>query len=154
MDGLNGARIILVPESNLAFEGIWIQQEVNRSGLEGICVMREDDNRAGVKINKDFKKLMAMALNYKLQERGVCFHTKFVCIGEKNTPESMMAEIVDQLLNYSRIITPSNNKHRSPTETYGGKMGHGYDDHAIAVQLNFVMKNRFYQKEDVYKKWY
>ncbi len=154
INGLSSANIIFIPESNLAFEGIWTQQELYRSGLSGICVMCEDDNRAGVRVNKEFKKLMAMALNYKMMEGGVYFHKDFVCIGEDNTVDEMKTEIIEQLLNYSRILKPSNDIHKPQTETYGGKMGHGFDDHAIALMLNLIMKNRFYARKEVYSKWY
>lgn len=151
---MQSSHIIFVPESNLAFEGIWLQQELHRSGLTDVCVMQEDENRAGVKINKEFKKIMAMSLNYKLLDKSVYFHRDFVCIGESNSPEDMKKEIIDQLRNYSRILVPSNDIHRPPTEKYGGKMGHGFDDHAIAIMLNLVMKNRFFISRERYEKWY
>lgn len=154
ISGLNSAHIVFIPESNLAFEGIWAQQELYRSGLKDICVMHEDDNRAGVRINKEFKKMMAMALNYKMLDGSVYLHKDFICIGEDNTVEKMQDELIDQLLNYSRILKPSNDIHKPPIESYGGKMGHGFDDHAIALMLNLVMYRRFFGRKEVYSKWY
>ena len=95
-----------------------------------------------------------MALVYKLVDRSVFFHKNFLCIGEGNTVEDMKTEIITQLRNYSRILKQSNDIHKPPTETYGGKQGHGYDDHAIAIMLNLVMKNRFFTRKEVYGKWY
>ena len=152
--GLSGARFIFTPESNLAWEGIWTQTELYRAGLQDICVMVEDDNRAGVKINKEFKKLMAMGLNYKFLEKSVYFYKDFLCIGENNCAEDMKKEIIEQLLNYSRILKQSNDIHKPPVEIYGGKQGHGFDDHAIAIMINLVMKNRFFTNSEKYSKWY
>ena len=104
--------------------------------------MKEDENRAGVKINNQFKKLMKIGLETKLNEKSVYFYNNFITIGELSADE-MKEEIIQQLLNYSRILKPSNDPHKAPTEIYGGKSGHGYDDHVIALQLNYVMKNRF-----------
>ena len=150
---LETSNIIVVPESNLAFEGIWIAQELYRSGLfdKQLCVMKEDENRAGVKINNQFKKLMKMGLETKLNEKSVYFYNKFSTIGELSADE-MKEEMIQQLLNYSRILKPSNDIHRPPTEIYSGKSGHGYDDHVIALQLNYVMKNRFHDSEK-YNMW-
>jgi hypothetical protein len=154
IEGFGGAKMVIVPESNLGFEAIWVQHEVNRSGIGDICVMREDDNRAGVRVNNQFKHLMAQSLNAKIREGSIYFHEKFLCIGDSQNPESMRNEIVQQLLGYSRIVKPSNNKYGRPTETYCGKAGGGYDDHAIALQLNLVMHRRFMEKSQVYSQWY
>ena len=154
IDGLQSARIIFVPESNLAFEGIWLEQELHRSGLKSVCVMREDENRAGVRINKEYKKMMAMSLNYKLLDRSIYFHRDFACIGDDNSSDEMQREIIDQLRNYSRILVPSRDVHKPPDERYGGKMGHGFDDHAIALMLNLVMSRRFYSTPEKYGTWY
>jgi len=143
--------IIVVPESNLAFEGIWIAQELYRSGTENICIMREDENRAGVKINNSFKKLMKMAIEVKLNEKTIFLYNNFISIGELS-PDEMKEELIVQLLNYTRMIKPSKDPHKAPTEIFGGKSGHGFDDLVIALQINYVMRNRF-NDSDKYIKW-
>ena len=154
IDGLQSAHIVFIPESNLAFEGIWIQQELHRSGLRDVCIMREDENRAGVRVNKEYKKIMAMSLNYKLLDQSIYFHRDFACIGEDNTIDKMQSEIIDQLRNYSRILVPSKDVHKAPDERYGGKTGHGFDDHAIALMLNLLMSRRFFSRTEAYSAWY
>lgn len=154
LPGAESARIIFVPESNLAFEGIWASMEISRSGLQEICIMREDENRAGVKINREFKKIMAMGLNYKLIDACVLIHRDMVCTDDNNTPEAMKAELKTQLMNYSRIIHPSKDPHKAPAESYGGKRGHGFDDNAIALMLNIVMRQRFLMRKEKYREWY
>lgn len=152
IQAFQSSRLVFVPESNLAFEGMWLQQELQRTGLGNVCVMMEDENRAGVKINRDFKKVMAMSLNYKLLENSIYFSHNFMCCGEDNSAEEMRHEILLQLRNYCRILTPGRNVHKPPGESYGGKRGHGYDDHAIALMLNLVMSRRF-MADSKYDSW-
>lgn len=64
----------------------------------------------------------------------------------------MKQEIYTQLANYSRILVPSKTLHDPPKEFYGGKNGYGFDDLAIAIQLNVVMRKRFFESDD-YKKY-
>lgn len=146
------SRIVFVPESNLAFEGIYLQDALRRSGVREVCVMTEDENRAGVKVNREFKKLMAMVLNNKLLDDSVYFYRDFVCCGEDNSSAEMRREIITQLRNYCRILKPQRDVHKPPSESYGGKRGHGYDDHAIGLMLNLVMRNRFVS-EPKYNTW-
>ncbi len=154
LDILKGANVILIFESNLAFEGTWGAEAVLRSGIRDVCVMYEDDNRAGVRINKAFKKNMALALNYKLQDGDVAFYDKFVCTSEEYTVDTMKTDIINQLKNYSRILKPSNDIHKEPQEIYGGKEGYGFDDHVIALQINLIMFRRFFEKHAEYERWY
>jgi hypothetical protein len=152
--GLQSSHVVLVPESNLAFEGMWIEQEVKRTRLDNICTMKEDDNRAGVRTNNAMKKLMAMSLASLLNASRVCFHGEFVSVGDMHTPGAMREAIVEQVASYSRIIRPSTDIHRPPTETYGGKLGHGFDDLAIALMLNPVMERRFWENKTAYGRWH
>jgi hypothetical protein len=152
MEDFRHANIIFIPESNLAFEGMHLERTLRKAGIKNACVMKEDDNRAGVKINGPFKKLMAWALNAKLGEKSMYVYEKFLVIAEESNRDKMISEVESQLLNYSRIIKPSNVAHKAPTEIYNGKSGYGYDDLVIALQLNLIMKNRFYTSTD-YAKW-
>lgn len=153
IEGFETAKIIFIPESNLGFEAIWSAREIRRSNIGNICVMEEDQNRAGIKMNRELKKHMCAMFQEKVNLQQVHFHRNFVCIGERNSPENMKNEIVNQLINYSRILEYSKNKRIAPKETYGGKKGYGFDDHAIALQINLLMKNMFFSK-DKYADWH
>lgn len=150
--GCGSAIVVFVPESNLAFEGIHQEHALRRSGVRDVCVMHEDDNRAGIRTNNDLKKGMAIAFQGVVSKKRLRFHEKFVCLTEKYSPDEMREDMLNQLMNYSRIIIQSKQPHKPPTEFYGGKRGYGYDDHAVAMQLNLIMKRRFYQSER-YKPW-
>lgn len=141
--GLESCNIIFIPESNLGFEALWVSRELKHSGLDRIFVMNEDDNRAGVRMNNDLKRYMAILLNEKLRSHSLKLYDKFVTLGEKNTPQLMIKDLFNQLQNYSRIIKPSKDPHKPPVELYRGKDGYGYDDHVIALQLIAIMVNRF-----------
>jgi hypothetical protein len=154
---LSHAIVIFIPESNLAFEGIHQQHELSSARLPNVHTMIEDDNRAGVKTNRDLKKAMVFALDAVLRKDGgrVFFYKNFVTVGEKYTPDTMREEIVQQLLSYMRITKVRQNQpHLLPDETYHGKFGGKSDDISIALQLNLLMKNRFFNKASMYSQWW
>jgi hypothetical protein len=154
LHGLENAKIVFVPESNLAFEGVWTSFVLQRAMVRNICIMREDKGMTGVRVNREFKKLMAMGLKEKLLSGKVYMHRRFVCTGEDYSPKAMKNEMIDQLLNYSRKVKFANDEDNESTVIYGGKMGYGFDDHVIALQLNLVMKERFFIRRDVYAEYY
>ncbi len=143
--GLKNCVRVFIPESNLGFEAQHMEQQMKFAGLlsNNVCVMQEDDNRAGVRMNNQLKRMLANGLQFWLDTRSVCFHKKFFTLTEDSTAELMKKMLVDQLLNYSRILTPSRDPHAPPKERYSGKMGHGQDDLVIALQLNMTFKQRF-----------
>lgn len=152
--GLESAVIVFIPESNLGFEAIHQAFKLKNSGLSGICVMNEDDNRAGVKINNDIKRLMVKTLEAKINKKKLRFHANFVVTHSGSSVPDIKRELISQLENYSRIIIPSPNLYEPPKEKYSGKMGYGFDDMAIALQLNCLMKRTFFTKPEVYKSYY
>lgn len=153
--GASDARIIIIPESNLATEHMWAMREVHNSGLGDICVMREDHNRVGVRTNKELKHAMAMALNQKIIRRNIHILDDFVCVGDGNSTEDMTDKLVEQLSSYSRIVKPPRDKHHgNPIVSYSGKQGYGHDDLAISVQLQNVMVLPFWSKREVYGEYW
>lgn len=149
---------MFVPESNLAYEGIRLSDDIKRSGLKNVCVMKEDDNRAGVRTNNDLKKGMAISFQKILNKGMVRFHQHFVCLtensGVKMTTEEMKDEIINQLIDFKRIIKPSKDPYKPATELFSGKRGCGYDDLTIATILNPVMQRRFFGDDVKYGSWY
>lgn len=150
--GLESAIIVFVPESNLAFEGTHQSNVILNSGLSNVCIMREDDNRAGVRMDNSLKKAMATAFKYKLNKGKVRFLYDFVSLGEKKVYDDVRNEIVEELVYYTRIVKPSKDPFEQPKEIFSGKKGYGTDDLAIAIMLNLIMERRFYAS-DKYKKW-
>lgn len=146
--------IIFIPESNYAFEGTHLARSIRMAGFKNACIMKEDDNRPGFRTDQKNKKEMALSLKVKLMEKGIYIYQHFVCTAEGVSNEKMLDELQNELLNYSRIIKPSNVKYKKPTEIYSGKQDYGFDDLVIALQLNLIMKNRFYEKKEVYSKWW
>jgi hypothetical protein len=151
---LSHAKCIFIPESNLAFEGVHADHNLRRVGMPELITMYEDDQKAGIRTNRELKKMMALALGNMLVQERVCFYSDFFVLGTSWVPETMKTEIITQLENYTRVIKPAKSLDQDPIETFHGKWGGKSDDLAIALQLNFIMKNRFFAKEDVYGKYY
>lgn len=154
--GAEHARIVFIPESNLAFEALWATDEIRRSGIRDICVMKEDANRAGIKTNRELKEVMALAFNRRLIKRRVHLLDKFVCIGDNTTPWETRDKLVMEFRNYSRIVRPPRDGRSGaqPAVFYSGKNGYGFDDMCIALQLLNVMHKTFFDKTDMYGDWH
>ena len=153
--GLEEATIVFVPESNLAFEGTRITAEVQRAGIQNVCVMNEDENRAGVRSTASTKKMMAFVTGRALSDRRVRFHEQFLCVNEATTAGDLKKMIIDELRSYQRVLKqPSDHRFGTVKEAYTGKIGSGCDDHAIAFQINYAMQNVFFSKRDTYKAFY
>lgn len=153
--GANDARIVWVPESNLATEHIWGMREVRNSGLGKFCVMREDHNRVGTRTTKELKHAMAQALDQKIVRRNVFILDGFVSIGDGYSTEEVLDKLMDQLKNYSKIVKPPRDPHHgNPIVSYTGKTGYGHDDLVIAIQLMNVMQTAFWTKPEEYEPFY
>jgi hypothetical protein len=153
--GAQNARIVFIPESNLGFMAMSATDEIRRAGLRDICVMREDDNRAGIKTNRALKEVMAMAFNLKLMHGNAFLLDRFVCVGEGRTPEDMRDEVVMQLRNFSKIVKPPRDPRAGqPTVHYSGKAGYGFDDLTMALLLLNVLQPKFWTSEDMYGAWH
>ena len=165
MNGLENAKQIFVSESMTGFDAQNIQRELLSKGITNrhICMMEEDKDRTGIKINHTLKAEFGQALRHALDYGSIRFHRDFICVAdsspedfgsEKMTPESMMEEIIKQLLNYSLKVVPSKDSNKPPTEFWGGKQGYGFDDHVIAIQLSRAMRQRFWSRPEKYSVWY
>lgn len=153
--GADTARKIFVPESNLGYEAQHYALALQRHGFigDGYCVMNEDRERTGVRMNNEFKKNLMYNLKYFLEQHSVSFHQKMLCLSKK--PDDMRHELVNQLLAFARIIVPSKNIYKPPTEIFSGKEGRGSDDHVIALSLNVSMQRVFWGPQaEKYKKWH
>lgn len=143
MRGLENARMIFIPESNLGFSASYQHLLLRQFPGLDIVTMFEDDFRAGVRTDHRLKQAMMVAFNEKLTKRKVIFHQEFFSIGS-NT-EELAAKIMEQSRHYAIIRIPSKNIYNEPTIKICGKHGFGKDDLIVALQLNFVMHKRFFQ---------
>jgi hypothetical protein len=155
--GAEGARIVFIPESNLAWEAIWAVAEIQRSGIgDHWRVMREDDNRAGVKVNNNMKHLMVLNMNMRLTLGRVFRLDPFVSIGDSGrSPEEMCEHLLTQLKDFKRKVKPPRDPHHGKAlVSYSGKDGYGFDDLCMAFLLLDVMKNHFYSNTVKYGDFY
>jgi hypothetical protein len=155
--GAASARIVFIPESNLGFEALWVTDEIRRSGLgDHWRVMVEDDNRAGVKVNRSMKHLMVIRMNKRLINGRVAHLAPFVSVGDsEHTPEEMRDRLLGQLKDFKRKVKPPRDPHHGQAVvSYSGKDGYGFDDLCMAFLLLDVMKDHFYRDAVKYGDFY
>ena len=157
---LVSALVVFIPESNLAWEGVYRSKHLKKVFGNSLIVMKEDHNSVGVRMNFNLKKAISISLKEKLSKKHIKLYKDIVSLSESQvlpngaTPRKIKDQLVDQLLNYCRIIRPSRDPLKPPIELYSGKSGHGFDDMVIATMLNLVMKRIFWEKRSVYERFY
>lgn len=151
--GLSQAKIILVPESNYAWESQRYALDIIGAGVPGIYLMDEDEKQQGFRTSNKSKKMMAMLFNVVLNAHCVKFHPLAVSVS--STRQKMRDLLIKQLGAYKRKITAKKgegSEFAKPTETYTGKIGGHADDQAVMVQLNYIAHNIYTRKyEEKYK---
>ena len=148
MPGFGDAAIIFIPESNLAFEGIHQANLLKRVGVRNVVLMTEDDNRVGVRTNAPLKAAMKMAFEEKLKKGHVRLHKDFLVVHEGSDRTEVLQQMREELDNYSVIYTErksADSLFEGPKVRICGKLGFGFDDLVICLQLNLIMKRRFFQ---------
>jgi hypothetical protein len=157
---LRSSTVVFIPESNLAWEGQHQSKHLKKEFGNSLVVMKEDHNRVGVRMDANIKKVISISLKEKLSKSHIKLYKDLVSLSETQvlpngeTPRMIKGQLVDQLLNFCRIIRPSRDPLKAPTELYSGKSGYGYDDMVIATMLNLFMKRVFWEKQREYKDYY
>lgn len=158
ISGLQTARIVFCPESNLASEGKRITADLARAGVDECYVLREDvRGNEGVRTTEHLKKDMWISFNRLLNERQVRWHPHLACVGsplndemnERYDAQKMRAMVIDELLAYQHIIEPNKDPDKPPHEKFSGKLS-GCDDHCIAVQLCYKAVEIWLNNQDFY----
>jgi len=166
MPGLTGASVVLTVEANYGNEARWIRQELKRAGFADIIFMKErmyhGVREVGVMTTEALKGDMAGGLDLRLRDGSFFIHEDFVTSADKSSASDlrqlvqnrtdMRERLVEQLENYCRITIPSKHRYNAPSIKYSGKSGRGFDDLAIAIQLNAPMHYRFCHDSDTYGK--
>lgn len=138
--GLESARVVFCPESNLAHEGKRIAQDLARERVRNVwCIMEDGKRQEGVRMSESFKKECAISFSALLLQHRVQFHPRMVCISrgeyENYSPQSMRTLLIDEIAAYKRELRLNKTTPGAPAkEFFSGKLG-GCDDHCIAVQL-------------------
>lgn len=161
LPGMRSALAVILIESNLGDSAATIVASLRRRGIEdghGVVIMCEHrSKRGGVEWQSGMLKTqaltnaMATAFAHKLTDRSLCFHRRFVHSGNKyKEAAQLQKDIVKQLLNYKKKITPNNNKDKPPKITYSGKEGYGFDDHVVALLFNPLSRRVFWNNKTKY----
>jgi hypothetical protein len=150
----DGARIVVCPENNLAWEASWLATAIEERKWSHVCVMREDDFKWGVRTTNSLKKFLARSYGELLDRHRVRFADTFITVSHAEEPHVLREDIMRQHYNYCRIIQTSGvDPHRAPVEKYGGKQGYGFDDHTLCAQLDYLAYLKFKRSPKQYAKW-
>lgn len=150
MPEFGSATFILIPESNLGFEGSNLADFLIHHTRFPVISVNEDSDRPGIKNDADTKRALANALGLMIHSDRVQFYCNFFTTSYGFTNKTMKDEIYKQLANFCCIIRPSENIYKPPTIYFSGKEGYGYDDLVIALQLNIGL-SRFFLTSPKYR---
>ena len=151
--GAEQARIVFIPESNLAFEAVRVTDEMHQCGMGDYWrVMIEDANRAGFKTNRDIKHLMVLNMNGRLVRDRVMRMKNFVSVGDTGeTPEEVEQKLLGQIKDFMKKVKPPRDPHHgTATISYSGKDGDGCDDLCMAFSFLDLLRNRFWSDSEKY----
>jgi hypothetical protein len=145
MEEFSQATIIFIPENNYANEAEHLATALRTSFKRGrIHVIQVNENsKEGIRTSNESKRLMAELTNTYLKSNGIRYYEHFFTLSEKynKNPLLMKKEILNQMQNYEKKIKwPKTDIDKPPVVVYSGKQGYGFDDMAIALQLNLMGK--------------
>ena len=141
---------MLSVESNLGNEAMHHQAYITSSGLVKVIVMNEDNNRAGVRTTHDMKRTMVIIMNDAMTHLRLHFYKDMISVNGKHDSKDMIKKIIQQVMNFHRIVEPPVKLHQEPKEIYNGKMGGGKDALLMALMLGLYMKNVAASKPEKY----
>ncbi len=154
---MRNARLVVIPESNLAFEAVHLDSELRRNfdDDEYVC-LREDRFQSGVRMNNLLKRGMAESLNRELRLGALHFWSDFMSAeAQRETrdnfrnlhAESMRDDVMMELRDFMRIVRPAKDPTRDPVVQYSGKLYGGSDDKVMALLLANTGMKIFYNSE-------
>ncbi len=150
---------VIIIESNLGNEAAHMQLYLESRRVLGpnCCMMFEDkDGGVGVRMSENMKSMLAMSMDFRLNECKIAFHERFFSCASKKlykTAGAIRDALIFELLNFTRVLIPSKDPFGKPKELLSGKMGYGKDDLAIALMWNCAMATRFFNNKDAYGPW-
>jgi len=161
--GCSGADVIIVPESNTAFESQNYCLGIIESQIPHVFLMDEDTKHVGVRTDNAAKKRMATMFAHALRASVVKFHPLLVTHAIKSqpadtpyTPREMMEMLVKQAGNFKRKRIKKRKRAEDDreefTEIYSGKQGGLMDDLIMAAMICYIGNVIYRQKyEEVYR---
>lgn len=120
-------------------------------------IMNEHDGRPGIRTDHLVKEDLKLQMERKVEKRRIKKWKNLFTFSKTPTVtftgQELWDELFYQLKNYSKILKPSKDVHGKTKEFYGGKQGYGFDDLAMAIQINLECKRRFYKPNSKYKNY-
>lgn len=148
VDGLQKAKIILVPESNYAWESQRYGLDIIDRKIPRVYLMAEDEKQQGYRTSQSSKKMMNTLFNRALVAKRIKFHPRLICLSKNGRQEAREA-LIKEFAQYKRKIIPRSgpqSEYEKPLEIYTGKIGGGTDDLCVAAQINYVAHNIWWNK--------
>jgi len=140
------ARIVLIPENNLAWEAQHLTKYLRKCKLRDVIIYSHKPGYQGIRTDHRLKQLMAKNLQDKFNERSLKFCSKgFISSTNdiENDNNNIPKEIIKQAQNYKQERRQSSrNPAEYPAIFLSGKRG-GKDDLIICIQLNLLAGNIF-----------
>jgi hypothetical protein len=155
LPGLQTAKVVFCPESNLGSEGKRIAQDLSREQIRNCwCLMEDVRGNEGVRMTEEFKKEMYLTTNALLLYRRIRWHPLMTSVSEdeKHGPQAMRKLIIDEVCGYQRqLIYSKTDPLAPPKERFTGKIGGtSCDDHCIALQICYKAMEFWRSKPDFY----
>lgn len=149
------AKVVIVPESNLALESRHID-EVLRNRLRigyDYDIMYMDRSRVGLRMTNALKEAMVDTLSRKLSRGLIGIWRNLVCardhringggISRHIEADEARDELVNQMRSMRTIVEEPNDPTLKPTVKYSGKVDGGFDDLVDALMFT-IMGHRYY----------
>lgn len=134
---------VVIPESNLGFEGVWAAYGVRSIQIPNVVIMAEDHNRVGIRVDNSIKNTMIEGLENTLSRHRCDFWSDFQSLNE-NGVNATKEKMIQELRNFSRKIKYPNDNDLPPKIIYGGKQGYGFDDLVITLSISLFMVSVFF----------
>ena len=164
LPGCSGKRVIIVPESNTAYESQNYALALIEAQVPNVVLMDEDTKHVGVRSSNKSKKRMVVLFANALRTHTVKFHPMLITHSSKRvgdavvpyTSDEIRGVLVQQASDFKRIRKTKAQRKADDdteyTESYNGKMGGRLDDLMMAALIAYIGWVIYRQKyEEMYK---
>lgn len=136
---MGATQLWFIPENNYGNEGFNL--ELMASQIEGVQTYQENDKRPGIWKTKQSTNDGFMLLNHLLMGDGLLFEDRFFTVSREQTPDSMKASFMDELLRFHWLKKKPNSDMDVERVKLTGKIGNKQDD-LVVVAMHAIKYGR------------
>ena len=129
--------------------------------LYSVCVLQEDNGRAGVRVSSIGKEFMILEMDRKISSGCLKFHDHVVTagkngLGQRSSPDQKKKDFVNQLNSFVWVIDSAKTAHGKSKRSATGKLGGNQDDICMATLHSRVAETLFNSAngKQRYKEWH